>query len=305
MRRIAFPALLTSLLAFPAFAEDPEDESPLKAYSRAVKNMNKSEGYHLETTINVDMGGTSMPGGSVEGVIKNPDFGHFKLDIAGNALDLFKEGDKVALLNPQSGKWEGQAGNQTLDFFIKIFNLGALMTDLKDGAEKVEFGDPEDVGKRECRVVSFVVPKATLAKLIKGNGKGSLGVSPDNAKMKIKTWIDQKDNLPRKIEIVIDVELKGLPGADDGGKEDWEGEDGKKKDEKKKDEPKKEEPKKDGDEGDGGDEEVPPMQITITVEAMIKNYGKDLDVEVPAGARKVLDSQDKPKETPTEPGEGK
>lgn len=310
MLRLAPIAALASLLALPSLAEDAPDD-PAKVYGAAVKNMAASEGFHLETKIDVEMGDTSMPGGSVEGVIRNPDSGHFKLDIAGNALDLFKEGEHVALLNPQTGKWEGQANNQTLDFLIHIFNLGTLLAELRDGAQNVAFGDPEDVGKRECRTVMFEVPKATLAKLIKGNGKGSLGVSPENAKMRVKTWIDNKDSLPRKIQIVIDVELKGLPGADGDNQDEWEdweeGKDGKKKDEKK------EEPKADGgdkkaeggDEGDEGDSEVPPMKITITVDASIKNYGKDLDVEMPAGARKVLDEQKKKKTTPTEPGEEK
>jgi hypothetical protein len=293
-------AFLVSLLALPLLAEEANDDnvSPLKTYGKAVKAMNKSEGYHLETKIDVDMGGASMPGGSVEGTIRNPDFGHFKLDIAGNALDVFKEGDCVALLNPQTGKWEGQAANQTLDFFIKIFNLGKLMDDLREGAEKAEFGEPEDLGKRECRVVGFGVPKKTLEGLLKGDGKGSLGVSAENAKMNVRTWIDRKEGLPRKIEIVIDVELKGLPGADDSGQDDWEDwdeeKDGKK--DEKKDE-KKVEKTDDGEEE--GEDEVPPMKIAITVTASIKKYGQDLDVEVPAAARKVLDSQ---KKTETEPG---
>ncbi|MEK7466104.1 MAG: hypothetical protein AAB074_01705 [Planctomycetota bacterium] len=291
-------ALLIAFLALPLLAEDSNDDgaSALKAYGRSVKAMNKSEGYHLDTKIDVDMGGAVMPGGSVEGVIRNPDFGHFKLDIAGNALDVFKEGDCVALLNPQTGKWEGQAGNQTLDFFIKIFNLGKLMDDLREGAVKAEFGEAEELGKRECRTVVFGVPKKTLEGLLKGDGKGSLGVSAENAKMKVRTWIDKKEGLPRKIEIVIDVELKGLPGADDGTKDDWEDwdeeKDGEKKDEKKDD-------GANADEGDEGEEEVPPMTIAITVTASIKKYGQDLEVEIPAAARKVLDSQ---KKTKTEPG---
>ncbi|KAF0242570.1 MAG: hypothetical protein FD180_3838 [Planctomycetota bacterium] len=300
MLRIAF---LASLLALPVQAEDANDDSAsaLKAYTRAVKNMNKSDGYHLDTKIDVDMGGAVMPGGSVEGTIRNPDFGHFKLDIAGNALDVFKEGDAVALLNPQTGKWEGQSSNQTLDFFIKIFNLGKLMDDLRDGAVKAEFGDPEDLGKRECRIVGFGVSKATLKKLIQGNGKDSLGVSADNATMNVRTWIDRKEGLPRKIAIVIDVELKGLPGADEGTKDDWEDwdeeKDGK-KDGKKDDGAKEPAPKDDGEE-DEGEPEIPPMKIAITVTASIKKYGQDLDVEVPAAARKVLDAQ---KKTETEPG---
>lgn len=303
MLRLSPAILLTSFLALACHAED---EDALKTYGKAVKSMNKSDGYHLDTKIDVDMGGSSMPGGSVEGVIRNPDFGHFKLDIAGNALDVFKEGDAVALLNPQSGKWEGQSSNQTLDFFIKIFNLGTLMDDLHDGAEKAEFGDPEDLGKRECRTVTFGVPKKTLEKLIKGDGSGSLGVSPENAKMKVKTWIDRKEGLPRKIEIVIDVELKGLPGADGGGDdfEDWEDEkdaDGKKheKDEDGKKHADGEEKKEEG------EDEIPPMKIAITVTATIKKYGQELDVEVPAAARKVLDSQKKTESEPAKEEDGK
>ncbi|MCE9583260.1 MAG: hypothetical protein K8T20_12285 [Planctomycetes bacterium] len=310
MLRLALPALLFALVISPAFAEDGDQtpDTAIKSYARAVKNMNKTDGYHLETKIDVDMGGSSMPGGSVEGTIKNPDLGHFKVDIAGNALDLYKDGECVALKNPQTGKWEGQAGNQTLDFFIRIFNLGTLMDDLKDGAVKAEFGDSEELGKRECRTVEFGVPKKTLEKLIKGDGKGSLGVSPENAKMKVKTWIDKKDNLPRKITIVIDVELKGLPGANDGGEdwEDWDEEkDGPKKDGKKKEEGAK------GDEGkkpakdDDGDDEIPPMKIAITVTATIKKYGQELEIEVPEAARKVLDAQKKNEESgPGKDGEG-
>lgn len=297
MPRLA-PAVLAALLALPAFAGDgDEGDSPLKTYTKAVRNMNKSDGYHLDTKIDVDMGGSSMPGGSVEGVIRNPDFGHFKLDIAGNALEVFKQGEAVAMLNPQTGKWEASAANQTLDFFIKIFNLGNLLDELRQGAEKIEYGDAEDLGKRECRTVTFAVPKKTLESLMKGDGSGSLGVTSDNATMTVKAWIDRKENLPRKIAITIDVELKGLPGAGDGTDEefeDWEDEkdgDGKKK------------PEKDEDgkmhEKEEGEDEIPPMKIAITVTASIKKYGKELDVEVPEAAKKVLEGQ---KKTETEPG---
>jgi hypothetical protein len=277
-----------------------EDEGALKLYRKAVRNMNSSEGYHLESKIDVDMGGTSMPGGSVEGVIRNPDFGHFKVDLAGNALDLFKEGDCIALMNPQTGQWESQAGNQTLDFFVRIFNLGALLDQFAESVEEAEFGDPEDIGKLECRTVDFGVPQKTLKSLISGNGKDSLGVSAENAKMALRAWIDRKKSLPRRIRIVIDVELKGLPGAGEG--EDWEEwEEDEKKDEKKDE---KTEGEKDGGEAEG-EEEIPPMKISITVTAGIKKYGQELDVEVPKEARKVLDAQKTEKSGPKDPESGK
>lgn len=296
MLRTAVLATLALALTAPARAE--EADKALDTYAGAVKAMNASEGYHLDSKIDVDMAGSSMEGGSVEGVIRNPDFGHFKVSLAGNALELFKSGDRVAMLNPQTGKWEKQAGNQTLDFFIRIFNLGTLLDGFKTSAEEVEFGKNDDIGKRECRTVEFVVPKAALTKLLEGTGQKSMGISPENATMRVKAWIDRKENLPRKIRIVIDVELKGLPGAPDGGdSEEW-GDDGEGEEEGEKGPEGEKEPKKEN-AGDGeGEQEVPPMKITITVTASIKNYGRELDVEVPEAAQKVLDEQKK--DEPTE-----
>lgn len=254
--------------------------------------MNESEGYHLDTKIEVDMGGSSMPGGTVEGIVRNPEFQHFKVDIAGNALDIFKEGDRIAYLNPQTGKWEGQTGNQTLDFFVKIFNLGALLGQLRESADDAEFGKSDSVGKRSCRVVEFGVPKKALEKLMEGSGNGAnLGVSPENAKMRVKTWVDKKEGLPRRIQIIIDVEMKGLPGAPgkDEEWEDWE------EDEEEEGEEGKKKPKKEKDEDE---EEIPAMQIAITVTAGIKKYGEELEVAVPKDARKVLDSQKKEESGP-------
>lgn len=292
LRRTVIAALAVALFAPMARAEDgdEEKEKALEYFAKAVKNMNESEGYHLDTKIDVDMGGSSMPGGTVEGLVRNPEFQYFKVDIAGNALDIFKEGDRIAYLNPQTGKWEGQTGNQTLDFFVKIFNLGSLLGQLRESADDAEFGKSDSVGKRSCRVVEFGVPKKALEKLMEGTGKGTnLGVSPENAKMRVKTWIDKKEGLPRRIQITIDVEMKGLPGAP-GKDEEWE--------DWEEDEEEGEEGKKKPKEKDEDEEEIPPMQIAITVTAGIKNYGTDLEVKVPKDAQKVLDSQKKEESGP-------
>jgi len=283
-------AVLAALaLALPAAAQD--ENGALKAYDRAVRNMNESAGYHVESKIGFEMGGAPMEGGSVEGVIVNPGFGHFKVTIAGNTIELFKEKDAVAIHNPQSGKWEEQSTNQTLDFFVKIFNLGELLEQLQGDAQKAEFGETEEIGKRECRTVEFGVAQATLKTLMEGKAQAGLGVTPENTTMTVKAWLDKKEKLPRQIRIVIDVELKGLPGAPDGEEwEDWEEEDDAKKEEG--------EGKKEEDEED----EIPPMKVAITVTAQIRNYGEDLKVNVPPAARKVLDAQ---KKTETEPGEEK
>jgi hypothetical protein len=280
-------AALLAFLAVPALAEDAE--KPMDLFGRAVKNMNAADGYHLDAKIDVDMGGESMAGGSVDATVRNPDFAFFKIEIAGNALDVVKEEDRIAFLNPSTGKWEANTGNQTLDFFVKIFNLGSLLTQLRDTAADAEFGKEDNVGKRECRVVSFRVPKKSLEKLIASTESGSsLGVSAENAKMKLKTWIDKKEELPRRIQIVIDVEMSGLPGApgEEEWGEGWEEEGGKKK----------EEGKKEG--GDEEEEEVPPMKIGITVTSGIKNYDEDLEPDVPKEAKKVLEAQKTEKSGP-------
>ncbi len=96
LRHTVIAALAFALLCPLARAEEgDEQDKALDSFSKAVKNMNESEGYHLDTKIEVDMGGSSMPGGTVEGIVRNPEFQHFKVDIAGNALDIFKEGDRI------------------------------------------------------------------------------------------------------------------------------------------------------------------------------------------------------------------